>query len=524
MAKVSDVVKIALAEVGYKEKASNSQLDNPTANAGSNNYTKYARDLRDAGYYNGNKNGFAWCDVFVDWCFYKAFGKAEGQRIECQTGDLGAGCKYSKQYYQNKGRCDRNPKVGDQIFFTSGGSISHTGIVTAVSGEKVSTVEGNSGDQVKKHTYSLSNSYIDSFGHPLYDEEEQKPEPAPEPKPTVKGIDVSKWQGEIDWAKVKADGVKFAMIRLGYGSADGNACGLDSYFERNVQNALKAGIDIGCYFYSYATSVEAAKKEAEYVVGVLQKYQGVFTYPVVFDLEDKTQQNLGKTVLTDMVIAFGDAIEKAGFYFSLYSNLNWLKNYLEDSRLKRFDHWLAQWASAPTYDGDFGIWQSSSTGSVAGISGNVDTDIAYKDYPTIIKNAKLNGFTGSGQTPTVPTQPEPLPSVSFKKGDLVKITGTKYYGGQTIPAWVKAKNWYVLQVNGSRVVIDKSEDGKNAICSPVNAADLQLVNAKPTKTVDELAREVIRGLWGNGTDRKNRLTAAGYDYYAVQARVNELLK
>ena len=228
--------------------------------------------------------------------------------------------------------------------------------------------------------------------------------------------------------------------------------------------------------------------------------------------------------VTDMVIAFGDAIEKAGFYCSLYSNLNWLKNYLDDSKLKRFDHWLAQWASAPTYTGAFGMWQSSSTGKVSGINGNVDTDIAYKDYPTIIKNAKLNGFTGSGQTPTVPTQPEPLPSVSLKKGDLVKITGTKYYGGQTIPAWVKAKNWYVLQVNGRRVVIDKSEDGKNAICSPVNAADLKLVNAKPTKTVDELAREVIRGLWGNGTDRKNRLTAAGYDYYAVQARVNEILK
>ena len=86
----------------------------------------------------------------------------------------------------------------------------------------------------------------------------------------------------------------------------------------------------------------------------------------------------------------------------LYSNLNWLKNYLDDSKLKRFDHWLAQWASAPTYTGAFGMWQSSSTGKVSGINGNVDTDIAYKDYPTIIKNAKLNGFTGSGQTPTVP--------------------------------------------------------------------------------------------------------------------------
>lgn len=340
--------------------------------------------------------------------------------------------------------------------------------------------------------------------------EETADETPAAPASGVKGIDVSKWQGEIDWIKVKAAGVKFAMIRLGYGSADGGSCGLD-----------------GCFFYSYATSVAAAKKEASFVVSVLQKYKGIFTYPVAFDLEDKTQQGLGKTVLTDMVIAFGDAIEKAGFYCSLYSNLDWLKNRLDDSRLKRFDHWLAQWASAPTYDGAFGMWQNSSKGSVNGISGNVDTDVAYKDYPTVIKGAKLNGFTGVDQKPSVPTLPEepaPQPPASFKKGDLVKITGTKYYSGKTIPAWVKAKNWYVLQADGARVVIDRSEDGKNAICSPVNAADLQLVNAKPGKTVDELAREVIRSLWGNGADRRNHLTAAGYDYEAVQKRVNELLK
>lgn len=140
------------------------------------------------------------------------------------------------------------------------------------------------------------------------------------------------------------------------------------------------------------------------------------------------------------------------------------------------------------------------------------------------KHGKLPYVTYTQQTaPSEPATP-PAPSASFKKGDLVKITGEKYYSGKTIPKWVKAKNWYVLQAEGARVVIDKSEDGKNAICSPVNAADLQLVNAKPGKTVDELAREVIRGLWGNGTDRKNRLTAAGYDYNAVQTRVNELLR
>lgn len=116
------------------------------------------------------------------------------------------------------------------------------------------------------------------------------------------------------------------------------------------------------------------------------------------------------------------------------------------------------------------------------------------------------------------------PTGTIKAGDLVTITGSTYYNGKSIPKWVKEKNWYVLQTNGARVVIDKSEDGKNAICSPVNAADLQLVNAKPGKTVDELACEVIRGLWGNGTERKNRLTEAGYDYRAVQRRVNELLR
>lgn len=140
------------------------------------------------------------------------------------------------------------------------------------------------------------------------------------------------------------------------------------------------------------------------------------------------------------------------------------------------------------------------------------------------KHGRLPYVTYVQQTaPSEPSEPA-APSSSFKKGDLVKITGEKYYSGKTIPKWVKAKNWYVLQAEGARVVIDKSEDGKNAICSPVNAADLQLVNAKPGKTVDELAREVIRGLWGNGTDRKNRLTAAGYDYNAVQTRVNELLR
>lgn len=187
MSKPADIVAIALAEVGYREKATNSMLDDKTANSGSNNWTKYARDLAAAGYYNGNKNGYAWCDVFVDWCFFKAYGAVEGQRIQCQTGPLGAGCIYSAQYYQQRGRYDRNPKIGDQVFFQTGGQIGHTGIVVEVTETTIVTVEGNSSDQVKKNTYSQTNSYIAGYGHPLYSDtptaETKDPKPVAVPEP-----------------------------------------------------------------------------------------------------------------------------------------------------------------------------------------------------------------------------------------------------------------------------------------------------------------------------------------------------
>ena len=163
------VIATALAEVGYREKASNASLDDPQANAGSGNWTKYARDLAAAGYYNGNKNGYAWCECFVDWCFFKAFGP-DGQRIQCQTGDLGAACIYSMQYYRQQGRCDQNPKEGDQVFFYGGGTVGHTGIVVEVSESSITVVEGNSSDRVQKLSYPRSSGSIAGYGHPKYDQ------------------------------------------------------------------------------------------------------------------------------------------------------------------------------------------------------------------------------------------------------------------------------------------------------------------------------------------------------------------
>ena len=174
------VIAIAKSQVGYLEKATNANLDSFTGNAGSNNWTKFARDLAAAGYYNGNKNGYAWCDVFVDWCFFQAYGtKAKAEAVQCQTGTLGAGCEYSAGYYRAQGRYDKLPQVGDQIFFyDSAGDIGHTGLVYAVTASMVYTVEGNTssasgvianGGGVALKSYSRGYSRIAGYGHPRYD-------------------------------------------------------------------------------------------------------------------------------------------------------------------------------------------------------------------------------------------------------------------------------------------------------------------------------------------------------------------
>lgn len=185
------LIAIAAAEIGYHEKASNANLDDKPANSGSANWTKYARDLAAAGYYNGSKNGYAWCDVFVDWCFYRLAGMdaAKAQAIECQTGPLGAACIFSRQYYQQQGRLFPIPEPGDQVFFQQGGEITHTGIVETVNGGTITTIEGNSGDQVARRSYALSNAYIKDFGRPKFDADDGSDTPAPTPTTGTKTVD-----------------------------------------------------------------------------------------------------------------------------------------------------------------------------------------------------------------------------------------------------------------------------------------------------------------------------------------------
>ena len=164
------VIEIAKSQIGYHEKASNSDLDSNTANSGDQNWTKFARDLDNtSGFYNGRKNGFAWCDVFVDWCFVQAYGRAGAQFLLCQPNNsAGAGCSFSAQYFNAKGQFHKSgPQPGDQIFFgDSWSNVWHTGLVVEVTSTRVVTVEGNTSDMVAKRSYALNATNIWGYGRP----------------------------------------------------------------------------------------------------------------------------------------------------------------------------------------------------------------------------------------------------------------------------------------------------------------------------------------------------------------------
>ena len=230
---IQALLKVARAEVGYLEKKSNSQLDDKTANAGRNNFTKYARDL-DAipNFYNGKKQGVYWCDVFVDWCFVQAFGVETAKKLLGQPDkSSGAGCVFSVRYFKAMGRFHKNPEPGDQIFFSdSSGDAGHTGIVYKVDSQNVYTVEGNTsgasgvvdnGGCVREKSYSLTYPRIYGYGRPDYtrilgDVSVENTENTPE----YKVGDVVEFTGVIHYAstnastgpKVKASKAKITAI------------------------------------------------------------------------------------------------------------------------------------------------------------------------------------------------------------------------------------------------------------------------------------------------------------------------
>lgn len=198
----------------------------------------------------------------------------------------------------------------------------------------------------------------------------------------IKGIDVSKWNGTIDWKRVAADGVHFAMIRAATGSKSGKI-NVDPKMDANINGAHVAGIKVGVYLYSYAYTVDAARKEAENLVKVLDKHKDKITWPVAYDIEESGQAtDTRRATNTAQAKVFCDVVMAEGYNPILYANPNWLYNFI-DAKTVGVDVWLAHYTYTPgvtSYKGTHTIHQYSDEGCVFGISGNVDLNVAYKDY------------------------------------------------------------------------------------------------------------------------------------------------
>ena len=202
------------------------------------------------------------------------------------------------------------------------------------------------------------------------------------------GVDVSVYQGNIDWNKAKADGIEFAIMRAGYGKYVSQK---DKYFDQNMQNAKAAGLPCGVYWFSYALTPEDAIKEADACYEVIKNYK--LEYPVSFDMETESQMKLPKETVAQIIEAFCGRMESYGYYTTLYTYASFLNYKVEDRIFDKYDIWVAHYnTSKPAFNRNYGLWQYSCTGSVWGITGNVDRDYVYLDYERIIKNAHLNGF------------------------------------------------------------------------------------------------------------------------------------
>ena len=200
---------------------------------------------------------------------------------------------------------------------------------------------------------------------------------------TKKGIDVSKYQGEIDWAAVKNDGVDYAIIRLGIRGYSEGGILEDEFFRQNIEGAIANGIPVGVYFFTQALNEEEALEEAAFVIEKLQGYS--LTYPVYLDIEDVKKENCRTNVLTaaertNNAKVFLEAIREAGYQPAIYGNMKTFLLMLDLSALEQYDKWFAGYTLPIYYPYEYKMLQYSEKGRVAGISGQVDVNICFKDY------------------------------------------------------------------------------------------------------------------------------------------------
>lgn len=297
-----------------------------------------------------------------------------------------------------------------------------------------------------------------------------------------KGIDVSGYQGRIDFKAVKASGVEFAIIKAGYNLRPA------ATWETHYTNAKNSGIKVGAYWYSIATTIEAAQEEIKAFLAALEGKQ--LDFPVFLDVEEETQFNKGKAFVTQLVETWCSELRKAGYFSGVYCSSWWYTNYVEEKTRAKYPAWIADYRGKCYYNGEYGIWQYDAA-DVPGVQYICDRDEGYVDYSIEIKRDGWNNYKAGAE------QTEPEKTVDELAHEVLNgLWGV----GQDRKDRLTAAGYSYKDVQGR-----------------VNE-----ILYKPQKTVDELAHEVIQGKWGAGDTRYKLLTEAGHDYYRVQRRVNEI--
>ncbi len=280
----------------------------------------------------------------------------------------------------------------------------------------------------------------------------------PIPRAITRGIDVSAWQGKIDWNKVKNAGVDFVFVRVGHGTHT-----VDTQFANNMKGAAQAGIPAGVYFYSTTTSTAQSLKDAQWVIQCLQGYK--VSYPVVVDMESSTQLGLTNTQRTNIAKVFMEEVKRAGYYPMLYCNTHWYNDYLNAASLAGYDKWLASYGESLTAPpgvaaSAYTVWQATSgdtasglistKGLIAGIPvfNDVDIDFGYKNYREVITpRTKANASYTAGERWVSDSKGKryQLANGTYIKGKAKTIDGKKYYfktDGYMATGWLKLNGKY----------------------------------------------------------------------------------
>lgn len=267
------------------------------------------------------------------------------------------------------------------------------------------------------------------------------------------GIDVSRYQGNIDWARVAAAGKQFAIVRLGSSSSSGLY--VDPYFLQNVNGAHAAGLRVGAYYYTYARSEQAVINELLTFLPALEGLQ--LEYPVFVDVEASSLQDLGRAQLTGLVRFAMDILYQRRFYAGWYSYVNFINNYLDPAALAEYPLWVADYRQSLGYAGSYAMWQFSGSGTVAGISGAVDLDYSYRDFLPAIQAGGYNGFRAAAPSMT-PVQGYQLSVFGaqteyFYSPDFYDIAGYLPLGTYPVTQISTEKfdgyDWVIFRYNGA---------------------------------------------------------------------------